>query len=242
MINQTQQQINITDPINDIQNIPNTDNNTIPDPEKKQQKSIQFIDGTQQLTLTYNEDGIFSVSNTTNETIGTFTLINIIDCVDSNKHGSINIINPMIDKYIGKVSNGCFIINSESQLMQNIHFLMLSNQLFKFFEETQLNTYTSDEKSYLKIKKFIYVMIEHTINTISIKSMEIKESNDEQFKENIKNHCIGITYRMTQYLNHTLMLLESKYETLKSTIDNFKITENKFELELKKLSSINKLH
>lgn len=218
----------------DNKNKVETQENAISDEQKE--KIVQFTDNNKQYTLHHVEPSTFSVFDENNNSVGSFTTNNIIEMIISEN--TIN--NIMIEKYICRIIKEPiqFMIIAESPLLNNIYFLILFNRTLKKFEETSLQLHNDNLENVKIIKKFIYSIVEHTLNIFTTKSHELKHSDDIEIKNKIKNQCVGLTFRLTKYLNSSINDLQNQYDNIIVTLEILKTTENKFSSELQHILTL----
>lgn len=122
-----------------------------------------------------------------------------------------------------------------SPFMNDIEILMILNKYFKRFEETSIQKYSSNEKKIKVIRNLIYAVITHTINTITIISKQIKHSDNEKLKNKLMKYSIGLVYRLTQYLNASIIQTESKFGDIFNAVEKLKVVEEKLESKVNEI-------
>lgn len=164
--------------------------------------------------------------------IGQYVLDDIIYYIlqNSMKHKILDAsIKKLIEITICKPNNdNCIKLNIISPFMNDIDILIILNKLFKNFDFSIIRNETDIQV----IKKFIYSLIEHTINVITTISKQLKNSNDEILKNKLMKYCTSLVYRLTYFLNENITSSEKKYGSLLSTINTLKNIEEKIENKL----------
>lgn len=121
-------------------------------------------------------------------------------------------------------------LNKSSPFMSDIEILMKLNKLLKHFEANEiynLNDFASHEAILKNIRIFIYSIVEHTLDVISIVSKQLKSGSNDVLKNKLMRYSVGLVYRLTQYLNASINSSESKYNELQTTMQRLLETENK---------------
>ena len=211
---------------------------------------VKILDNSKFLFHDYNN--IFIGQYTANDIIN-YILENVYDAHSSNPNIYTNNIDAstrkLIELTICKASKGEYIfrLNTTSPFMNDIDLLMILNKIFKNFETHQINKFIPensavgqshlgvpihDDKSLKVIRSFIYSLIEHTINIISVISKQLKDGCDETLKNKLMRYSIGLVYKMTQYLNSEITSSELKYKSMLSSVEMLSKVENKMENEL----------
>jgi len=111
---------------------------------------------------------------------------------------------------------------------------------FVNFDEhvNQKNKQTHDNLSL--VIKFIYSIMEHTLNIFDVASKAIHEKKlgTDNVKLKLTRYSVGLIYKMMKYLNASILLSEKKYKNIIDTLDELKIVEDK--LENKIILALNK--
>ncbi len=150
---------------------------------------------------------------------------------------AINIINKMIGsvKYNKNLKYAYIdLLNyDDSPFMGNINSLVKLNNMLHNFEKDKLeNALALVDDEYAKkirqfVKKFIYIMLNYTLQLISITSEAIKNENTrEALKKELMNYSIGIVFRISQYVQDQLRMLTDKADEIEKIVNlNIKTTQ-----------------
>lgn len=207
---------------------------------------LQYSSGT--ITVNVSDENKFLFYDSNHILIGQFTIDDVINYIlqshtndivpDHSQLSNVQSMKKLIETSIcTRLPNGDFKLNTTSPFMNDIDLLMIVNKLLKHFEKTNLQTFisSSNVNTSKLIKLFIYTMTEHTLNVISIISKQLKNSTDEKLKLKLVRYSIGLVYRLTQYLNSTIVETENNYNKIMSSIDSLKATETTIENKLESL-------
>lgn len=129
---------------------------------------------------------------------------------------------------------------NESLFMGDITSLVkLNNMLHTFEKETLDNALASVDSEYAKkirqfIKKFIYILLNYTLQLISETSEIIMyDESKKKLKDELIKYSTGIVFRISQYVQEQLKILTDKMNEIEKIVDlNIKTTralENKID-------------
>lgn len=187
--------------------------------------------GNIKVKLPHNQHFIFSKN--TGEYIGQFEINDIFTLIKNYKEQK-NIQMPNKDliemTIITSTPDKNFKINSTSPFMNDIDLLIELNKIFQKYEESQIQSV--DIKL---IRGFICMLIEHTLNTISIISKKIKDSNYDTLKNKLMRYSTGLVYKLTYYIQLSIISSEKQYSEIKNTVEQLQMIENKIEQKITSL-------
>ena len=115
---------------------------------------------------------------------------------------------------------------SESGFMGDIELLIkLNNQLHKYQTKrlyTDLSNVDIENKIKIEqnIKKFIFMLLNYTLQLISKKSDElINKDTNKELKEKLVNYSIGIVYRINIFVQEQLKIINNQNKNIKESIE-----------------------
>lgn len=183
----------------------------------------------------------FSIFDENNRPIGHFTVFHIVkylaDIYDTKQQflkeiestqlqKSKELIKKLIFKLKynnkNKYTDIILLDYSTSGFMGDIDLLIkLNNQLHKY-QTKQLYADLSnvDIENKIKIeqniKKFIFILLNYTLQLISIVS---SKDNNKELKEKLVNYSIGIVYRINIFVQEQLKIINNQNKNIKESID-----------------------
>jgi hypothetical protein len=187
-------------------------------------------------------DEVFNIYNYRNNLLGSFSIKQIIKYLIINSGINTNFMinvdikeeNDLINRLIGYVKQNIKDNNSEivirsymdSPLMGNIEILINLNNLLYKYEKHQLDNdllqveqLTDRTKIKNIIKRFIYMLLQHTLKIICLISDQIKgDSSKKDLALNLMKQSMNINYRISLYIKH---FLENNIENINNLNENF---------------------
>lgn len=221
------QPINIgTEKINDVQQL-----------ELEKEYILQYPDSVIKLRISNNSNNnTFQFYDEMSTMIGQFSIVEVVNYVIGHDSTRTNIgtqfeTKKLIEQTICKIHDIplMFELNASSPFMNDIDILIKLNQTLQTFDEQLLPHYMSEytDEQIKLIRKFIYAIIEHTINVIVNISHQVKNTNNDILKKKLMNYNIGLVFRLTKYTYSLLVTSERKYDELTKTLDEIKTTYQK---------------
>lgn len=187
-------------------------------------------------TLTYPDEDVYLIINDNffvfeklNGTeIDKFTIQNVIEYIFDKSNTTHQ---PIIEKVFFRIlpDDNCELVNN-SPFLNDIDVLIAINK--QLIDHDAVNAQNYDDIKKDKLRKFICIMLEHTLGVISLISDTIKNTPNEKLKYKLMRYSTGIVYKMTQYLQQSLNSCNTSYKSLLSTVDNLKHVEDKLEQQL----------
>jgi len=184
--------------------------------------------GNIKIKLTHNNQFIFSNNN--NDFIGQFEMNDVFSLIKNTQNNIDAKSKQLIEMTILSSINGNFKINTTSPFMNDIDLLIELNKISQKYEETI--SQTDDNKI---VRRFICMLIEHTLNTISIVSKKLKDTQYDKLKNKLMRYSTGLVYKLTYYIQLSLVTSEKQYLDLKNTIEQIQTIENKLEQKITSL-------
>lgn len=160
-------------------------------PEQQLNSPIKFVDN----KFIFTDDQLFSINDIVNY-FSTSTGANkelIKSKVGINDQQSITLLSP-----------------TESTFMGNVDMLViLNNGLYTQPQQTQQTN---------SLKKFKYLLLNHTLNIISSESDSTTISDER--KQKLSKYSVGIVYQLTQYIHADMKTLTEENEKLAGLMAN----------------------
>ena len=242
-------------------NLINKDEINLSNVSKKDSNPNIFSKGQEKLIINFNDDKI-QISDSTGMSIGEIQVENILKYLGStydHKNQFMKFIDNskfeeeklLIEKFLFEIvsnSDQKKVIDlknyTNSPLMGNIEFLVKLNESLYNFEKHKLDyelKYVDEKNRYnieRIIKEFIYLLLNYTLKIIVVVSEELKEKkNKENLKQQLIKYSIGITYRITQFVQNQLSVVMKKNKSLeKFYLMNFKL-KNIIDTKIDQISS-----
>jgi len=175
----------------------------------------------------------FLFSDDNNTFIGQFTLNDIISYISSITEQLDPTAKKLIELTICKYEDTNLKLNTESVFMNDIELLIILNRMFKNIESQP----TSENNN---VKRFIYLLLEHTIMVLLNVSKQLKDNTDDALKQKLMRCSIGLVYRLTQHLNMALLETKNDCQNMITTIDKIKTIEENIETKITNIVMPNK--
>lgn len=185
----------------------------------------------------------FCVSDENNILLGCFTMADLVKYLNNsydtekqflnkkNKtkeyHRAMEIIKKIIFKLeYNKTTNYTNIILNDSAFMKDIELLIkLNNYIYEYQNknfQTDLFGVNLDNKIKMEknTKKFILLLLNHTLKQISIISETLKDNNNKkELKEKMLDYSIGLVYRINLIVKEQMTTLNKENKSIKKSID-----------------------
>jgi hypothetical protein len=221
--------------------------------EKKESKITQPIinkkivcnvinpDDPSTIMVTFNQD-TFSFYNNKKSHLGFFTIKQLIKYIvnDSSYLSEIatGTSNVVIETFVCSHQDNKIKLYDHiaSIFMGNLEMLIkLNNSLYQFEkEEEQKNV---DKKILLKIKAFIFTLLNHTLKIISTISSENKANNNTEIKYKLMKYSVNIIYRMISYIRERFIYNIENTMLINSNIEKLIITRNDINQKIELLNT-----
>lgn len=213
----------------------------------------------------------FSVFTENNEPIGYFNVLHIIkylgDVYDTKKQflrevddKSFQKAKELVKVLIFKIKynpenkyTDIVLLNyTQSGFLGDVDLLIkLNDQLYKYQERLHSDLAKVDMDNRIKIelniKKFIFILLNYTLQLISIISEKIKDKEDKRaLKEKLVNYSIAIVYRINIFVQEQLKIIDKQNKSIKESInmnmEMKKDLDEKLNKIMKKGSNIGSVH
>ena len=181
-----------------------------------------LLDMEDALKLSITDKDTFIIKTIDEKTLYTFGGMHIYEYIIKERQPTNTQSFSFIEKYICHKEDDSIKL-SQSKLMSDVEFLIILIRILK-----KINTIHESG-----IDEFICTLSEHTITLIATKSFDA--DIDTETKNKLIKYSTGLVYFTTQYLKKYLKVVETKYDSLKMTLDNIKETENRLEKIINKM-------
>lgn len=141
----------------------------------------------------------------------------------------------IIENFIGQIKNSNSLLKSykDSPFMGSIELLVKLNEdiynFVKFELPSQLNNFNPKSKTKIEniIYKFMFELLNYTLELIVIISNIIKDQNRPHLKEQLIKYSVGIVYRISKYVDIKISKLIEKTNNLEKILNtSLKLKEN----------------
>lgn len=181
-----------------------------------------LLDMEDALELSITDKDTFIIKTTNEETHHAFGGLCIYEYIIKEQNPANIQSIPFIEKYICHREYDSIKL-SQSKLMNDVDFLIILIRILK-----KINTIRDSG-----IDEFICTLSEHTITLIATKSYGT--DIDTETKNKLIKYSTGLVYFTIQHLKKYLNVVETKYDSLKMTLENIKGTENRLEKIINKM-------
>ena len=232
-----QQDVIIQDnPKQPIQNVLQDNSRTI---VPRLEFSLQFPQpfGVVKVQLTHNDQFVFL--NSTTEFMGQFDINNVFSIIKKTQNNIDEKTKQLIEMTILTTGiDNKFKLNATSPFMNDIDILI---ELNKIAQKNAVSLSPSDDNKI--IHRFVCMLIEHTLNTISIVSKKLKDTQYDNLKNKLMRYSTGLVYKVTCYIQQSLISSEKQYSELKNTMEQIKTIETRIEQQINSIleKNINKM-
>ncbi len=208
--------------------------------------SKNILNNDNEISISVNKkSNQFSVFDKNNKPIGHFTLFNLVkylaDVYDTKQQFLREIdsfqqqkAKELIKKFIFKLKynkknkyTDIVLINyHQSGFMGDMDLIIqLNNQLHNYQTKrlhADLSNVDIENKVKIEqnIKKFIFVLLNYTLQLISMKSKQLSnEDNNKELKEKLINYSIGSVYRINIFVQDQLKIINNQNKNIKESIE-----------------------
>lgn len=174
--------------------------------------------------------GKISVSNIIRYIIGSTLEQSIIDLIEMS-------ICVKKDKSIKKKYHTDHItLVNKSPFLNNIEIMVVLNRWFRKMDMSIKNMTDIEQRV---VRKFICLLLEHTLRIISLLSKTISHNCSEELKKKLLRYSSEVLFRLTTITNSDIDMCIERYNKIQDTSDKLNSIEQKLQEKIRQLEKKN---